>query len=61
MQADLDKLGFAVLPDALSKAEVTRLLAAFGRLLPQHGFACDGAAAVAAAARVYASPSRAAS
>ena len=28
MQADLDKLGFAVLPDALSKAEVTRLLAA---------------------------------
>jgi alanine-glyoxylate transaminase/serine-glyoxylate transaminase/serine-pyruvate transaminase len=42
-------------------ANVTRLLAAFGRLLPQHGFACDGAAAVAAAERAYASAARAAS
>jgi hypothetical protein len=39
---------------------VTRLLAALGRLLPRHGFACDGKAGVAAAERVYASSPRAA-
>jgi alanine-glyoxylate transaminase/serine-glyoxylate transaminase/serine-pyruvate transaminase len=38
---------------------VTRLLAALGRLLPRHGFACDGTAAVAAAEHVYASARRA--
>ncbi len=39
-------------------ANVTRLLTAFGRLLPRHGFACDGTAGVTAAERVYASAPR---
>lgn len=40
--------------ESSTAANVTRLLAAFGRLLPRHGFACDGAAATAAAERIYA-------
>jgi len=39
-------------------ANVTRLLAALGRLLPRQGFACDGAAGVTAAEQVYASAAR---
>lgn len=48
--------------ESSSAANVNRLLAALGRLLPRHGFACDAKAATAAAERVYAAaPSRAAS
>jgi aspartate aminotransferase-like enzyme len=48
--------------ESSTAANVTRLLAAFGRLLPRHGFACDAAAGVAAAEGVYrANAARAAS
>jgi alanine-glyoxylate transaminase/serine-glyoxylate transaminase/serine-pyruvate transaminase len=38
--------------ESSSAANVTRVLAALGRVLPRHGFACDGKAAVAAAEHV---------
>lgn len=40
--------------ESSTAANVSRVLAALGRTLPQHGFACDPKAAVAAAESVYA-------
>ncbi len=39
--------------ESSTAANVTRVLGALGRLLPRHGFACDGGAGVAAAERAY--------
>jgi alanine-glyoxylate transaminase/serine-glyoxylate transaminase/serine-pyruvate transaminase len=40
--------------ESSTPANVTRLLAALGRLLPRHGFQCDARAGVAAAEQTYA-------
>ncbi len=47
--------------ESSTAANVTRLLSALERILPRHGFACGAGVGVAAAERVYAEASRAAS